>query len=185
MPPVQCPDCGRFLKRDFIASLDAVTPTACPRCGTDLVAGMFEHGASPTRTPAPTLAADVEVATVAVDPDAVGAADAAAGEASTPAPEPAPSVRPPDLEPDDVRRYDDDVLHGWDLGAEPGDPAPLDRPPFPADTVWLGAGAAGGAALAFVVARWRGGSPVSGAVLGGLAGAVAVAIGRQVWRLEA
>ena len=188
MPPVQCPDCGRFLKRDFIASLGA-TSTPCPRCGTGLVAGMFTQGTDLVRSP--TLAADVEVATVAVEPEAVepeaGDAEAVepdAGDADADVHEPAPSVRPPDLEPDEVRRYDDDVLHGWDVGVAQADLAPHDRPPFPADTVWLGVGAAGGAAVALAVARWRGSGQVSGVVLGGLAGAVAVAVGRQVWRLE-
>ena len=203
MPPVQCPDCGRFLKRDFVASLGA-TPSPCPRCGAGLVSEMFEAVPELARTP--TLAADVEVATVAVDADAVDAdavdadavdadageddaGDAAAGDdepdSGAGVHEPTPSVRPPDLAPDAVRRYDDDVLHGWDVGVEQADLAPHDRPPFPADTVWLGVGAAGGAALALAVARWRGSGPVSGAVFGGLAGAVAVAVGRQVWRLEA
>lgn len=189
MPPVQCPSCGRFLKRDFVASLSE-TPVACPRCGAGLVAGMLEGGTQLARTaPTVTLASDVELATVAVGSDAVDAGGRGASDAAPdPDPnlhEPAPSVRPPDLEPDDVRRYDDDVLHGWDVGVEQADLMPHDRPPFPADTVWLGVGAAGGAALALAVARWRGSGPWSGVVVGGLAGAVAVAVGRQVWRLDA
>lgn len=40
MPPQQCPDCGRFLKNDLVASLTD-TPTPCPGCDTGLVAAMF------------------------------------------------------------------------------------------------------------------------------------------------
>jgi hypothetical protein len=42
VPPQQCPVCGRFLKKDFVAALTS-DPTPCPRCETGLVAGMFGH----------------------------------------------------------------------------------------------------------------------------------------------
>lgn len=40
MPPKQCPECGRFLKKDLVASLTS-DPTPCPRCATGLTAQMF------------------------------------------------------------------------------------------------------------------------------------------------
>lgn len=40
MPPQQCPECGRFLKKDLVAALSS-DPTPCPRCETGLTAQMF------------------------------------------------------------------------------------------------------------------------------------------------
>lgn len=38
--PEQCPECGRFLKNDLVASL-AEAEAPCPKCGTSLTAAMF------------------------------------------------------------------------------------------------------------------------------------------------
>jgi hypothetical protein len=40
VPPQQCPECGRFLKKDLVAALSS-DPTPCPRCGIGLTAQMF------------------------------------------------------------------------------------------------------------------------------------------------
>lgn len=115
MPPQQCPECGRFLKKDLVASLTE-DPTPCPRCEAPLLASQF-GGA-----PAGPAEGDRE-------PRDAGS-DAAQA-----------SVRPPDLRPDEVRDAGS-VLEGWDRGAGPLDV--VDRAPFPVDAVVLaGAGLAG------------------------------------------
>ncbi|MEX0835066.1 MAG: hypothetical protein WD010_03175 [Nitriliruptor sp.] len=50
MPPEQCPECGRFLKRALIVGL-AEAPAPCPRCGVELTADRF-GGGTPTDPPA-------------------------------------------------------------------------------------------------------------------------------------
>jgi len=47
--PAQCPACGRFLKRELVASL-AEGPASCPRCGEDLDQTAFD-AARPTAEP--------------------------------------------------------------------------------------------------------------------------------------
>lgn len=57
MPPVQCPECGRFLKQSLVDGLaDADAP--CPRCGTTLTAARFGLDPQPT-SEAPAAAASV------------------------------------------------------------------------------------------------------------------------------
>lgn len=40
MPPVQCPECGRFLANAFVMGL-LTEPNDCPKCGTRLSAANF------------------------------------------------------------------------------------------------------------------------------------------------
>lgn len=40
MPPAQCPECGRFLSKGFVASLTD-EPTPCPSCETPLMGADF------------------------------------------------------------------------------------------------------------------------------------------------
>lgn len=163
MPPQQCPECGRFLKNAFVQSL-TTEPTPCPRCETDLVAAMFGLEAPQPGT-VETAGADAPAAAHAAD--AADAADAAE-----------PSVRPPDLQPTQVRDEPAGVLEGWDRGVGP---APLvDRAPFPMDAVVLaGAGLVGG-----VLGSLFGERGCRGAVLGAAGGVLGAAVARRVWRLE-
>jgi hypothetical protein len=179
VPPPQCPECGRFLKRDVV---DALTddPTACPRCGTGLVAAMFAGStadAAPGTEPTPEAGDERSVR-----PPDLGRADPATTRVLEVTGDGPGSVRPPDLPPVAVRDEPRDVLEGWDVGV---DPAELerwrhDRPPFPADTVIVAGAGVVGALLGAVVADRR----ARGAVVGGLAGLVGAAVLRQVWRLE-
>lgn len=50
MPPVQCPECGRFLKQSLVDGL-AQADAPCPRCGTTLTAARFGLDAQPTAQP--------------------------------------------------------------------------------------------------------------------------------------
>lgn len=58
MPPEQCPECGRFLAKAFVAGL-AAGPAPCPKCATALTGAQFGLGdeAPPPLTPATTAAA--------------------------------------------------------------------------------------------------------------------------------
>ena len=157
MPPQQCPECGRFLKKDFVAALGA-QPTPCPRCETGLTAAMFGVG--------PVPAAEV------AEPDAPladTASDEAAGDAS---------VRPPDLQPTEVRDDPTGVLEGWDRGTGP--PQVVDRAPFPIDAVVL----AGAGLVGAVLGSMLGERGCRGAVLGAAGGVLGAAVARRVWRLE-
>jgi hypothetical protein len=181
VPPPQCPECGRFLKR---AVVDALTddPTACPRCGTGLVAAMFADAADDATAPAPTGPGAEAAEERSVRPPDLGRADPATTRILEVTGGGPGSVRPPDLPPVTVRDEPRDVLEGWDVGA---DPAELerwrhDRPPFPTDTVIVAGAGVAGALLGALVADRR----ARGAVLGGLAGVVGAAVCRQVWRLE-
>jgi len=40
VPPAQCPECGRFLSKEFVASLTD-EPTPCPSCETPLMGADF------------------------------------------------------------------------------------------------------------------------------------------------
>jgi hypothetical protein len=182
VPPPQCPECGRFLKQSYVDQLSA-DPTSCPRCGTGLVASMFPEDRS-VRPPdlGPADATAVPAAPAAdrsVRPPDLGPADATAVPA---APAADGSVRPPDLVPVTVRDEARDVLAGWDVGADRAEVGSwrADRPPFPTDAaIVAGAGVAGALVGALVPPR-RG----RNAALGGAAGVLAAAVGRQVWRLE-
>lgn len=147
MPPQQCPECGRFLKKDFVAALGA-EPTPCPRCETGLTAALF--GAAPAAEPA--------------------AARTAAGDDA--------SVRPPDLQPTDVRDAPAGVLEGWDRGTGP--PAVVDRAPLPIDAIVL----AGAGLVGAVLGSMLGERGCRGAVLGAAGGVLGAAVARRVWRLE-
>ena len=176
MPPKRCPECGRFLSNQLVASL-ASGSQPCPRCETSLSADTIVGGArsssgggdsGPARqrqaAATPTPVERTPVASVSV-----------AG--------PSGSVRPPDLDPVDVRAPDAGVLAGWDVGAtqEEIDGWRRDRRPFPTDTVVVASGALlGGVAGALLTPRQRAGSAVFGVV----AGAVAAAASVRLWELR-
>jgi hypothetical protein len=170
VPPQQCPECGRFLKKAFVESLTS-TPTPCPRCEAELTVHTF--GLEDIIPPAPGPQDPA--------PAGVPAAPDAASRAAAPPPPPAaagtePSVRPPDLQPGAVRDAGEDVLTGWD----PAGPAPVvDRAPFPTDLVVLATSGAAGALLGGLFGE-RG---CRGALLGGASGVIGAALARQVWRL--
>lgn len=57
MPPEQCPECGRFLAKAFVAGL-ASGPAPCPKCATELRGAQFGLGdPAPPVTPATTVPA--------------------------------------------------------------------------------------------------------------------------------
>ncbi len=142
MPPVQCPECGRFLSNDFVQSL-AVEPSACPKCETRLTPAHF--------------------------PDELGQAAAPAGPSEEPA---AAAELRADAAPD--------PLEGWDTpGAAVLD---MDRYRVDAGPPPDGAIIAGAAAMGVVVGALASSRRGRGALLGGLAGAVAAGVARQVWR---
>lgn len=153
--PAQCPECGRFLAKAFVAGL-GTEPTPCPRCESPLTAAMLQDDVAAART----SDAAAQTSEVAPDPDA--------------------SVRPPDLAPDTVR--EDDVLDGWDRGADVVDLARFrdDQPPFPVDAAIVGGGLLAGAILGAMVGQRR----VRGAALGAVVGTLVAATARRVWRLE-
>ncbi len=155
MPPKRCPECGRFLSNDFVASL-AVVSASCPRCETLLAPDMVVGGSSAGR---PTQPREHR-------------AHSSDG-----------SVRPPDLDPSDVRRQDPDVLAGWDLGATPEEVASWrsDRPPFPVDTIIVATGAVAGAVVAGLLARQHRPGWVA---VGTLGGATVTGAWRRVWELR-
>ncbi len=154
MPPKRCPECGRFLANEVVASLDTAS-APCPRCGAQLTPDVVVGGTAAQHATSPAADAD--------------SADR--------------SVRPPDLDPSDVQRRDLDVLSGWDVGATPEEVASWrsDRRPFPTDTVVvLGAGLAGAALAGLVAREHRAGWAAAGVIGGvGLAGAW-----RRIWELR-
>jgi hypothetical protein len=91
------------------------------------------------------------------------------------------SVRPPDLEPGDVRDDASDVLEGWDRGADAAEIAAWneDQPPFPTDAVVVAASGLAGALLGALASSRR----LRGALLGATAGVLVGAILRRIWRL--
>lgn len=168
MPPAQCPECGRFLAKGFVQNL-VTEPAECPKCGLRLSAAHFPDELGQAAAPdgpveEPAAAAELRDDTTP-DPDEL-------------------SVRPPDLDPGDVRRSDDgsrDPLQGWD--APEADVLDLERfragrRPPPDGAIVAGAGAAG-ALVGLLVADRRG----RGAMLGLAAGVAAAAAARQVWTL--
>lgn len=70
MPPQQCPACGRFLKKDFVAALTPA-PTPCPRCETGLVDGMFGVGADAGGGDLPSVETEPSVRPPDLRPDRV------------------------------------------------------------------------------------------------------------------
>lgn len=167
MPPAQCPECGRFLAKVFVQSL-ATEPADCPKCGLRLSAAHFPDALG--QAAAPDGPAEEPAAAAALRSD------------SAPDRDPA-SVRPPDLDPGDVRvgAGRADPLEGWDTSG--GDIVALDqfragRRPPPDGAIVAGAGAAGALLGALLARRWG-----IGVVLGFAAGVAAAATSRQVWRL--
>ncbi len=144
-------------------------PQQCPVCGRflrkDLVAGLTSEP-----TPCPRCATGLTAEMFGLQSAPV------TPEASVAPAE--PSVRPPDLQPGQVRDDPGEVLAGWDRGT-----APLtvtDRPPFPVDAVVLaGAGLAGA-----VLGTLFGERGCRGAVLGAAGGVFGAAVARTIWRLE-
>jgi hypothetical protein len=184
--PAQCPECARFLSKDFVAGL-AVEPANCPKCGRELTVAEFPE----VFGPAEDLQEVDEPAGAAVlrdtEPGDLGPGEAP-GEppVEESAPAGAPSVRPPDLDPTDVRVADDggpDPLAGWDESAA----SVLDLEAYrdrgiapPPDGVIVAGAGLFGALLGLLLARRRGRGALFGALLGLIAGGAA----RQVWRLE-
>jgi hypothetical protein len=176
VPPEQCPECGRFLKRTLVESL-ADAPEPCPKCGIELTAVMFGSAAT-AAAPAPAAADGA--------PAAADGAPAAPGgpAAAVPPPTAAPSgssVRPPDLPPADVRDQPD-PLSGWDVGVPAGRTGTAlidDRRPFPVDTVAVASAAVIGAGLGVLLGR----RPVRDGVLVALGGAVGAGVARRIWQL--
>ncbi len=174
MPPKRCPECGRFLSNELVASL-ASSSVPCPRCDTPLSADTVVggSGASPRSRPR----AQPVVTTAA----AVSSAAASLGGAEED--RDVSSVRPPDLDPRAVQTVDDDVLAGWDVGVTADEVAAwrADRRPFPTDTVVVAVGAVLGGVLGGTVSDRR---RVLGAGVGVLGGAVAAGAARRVWELR-
>lgn len=143
-------------------------PEQCPDCGRFLKAALVD-GLVDAPAPCPKCGATLTAATFGHE-----VATAAAPVAASPG----PSVRPPDLEPGDVRGAPD-VLAGWDVGVPAGGPAVHDQRPFPADTVVvLGAGL-----LGFAVGVLAGKQRGRDATLGALGGLLGAGIARRIWRL--
>lgn len=155
MPPKRCPECGRFLSNELVGRL-ADEQLPCPRCETPLSAEAVV-GASPSGR-ARSSKGD----------------DHSHGEAS---------IRPPDLDPEDVRDAGDDVLAGWDVGADAAEVASWadDQRPLPVDTIVVIAGLAIGAAVGAILPERR---RVIGAMLGAVAGAVTAGASRRLWELR-
>jgi hypothetical protein len=184
VPPQQCPECGRFLKKAFVESLTS-TPTPCPRCEAELTVETFglEEVIPPAPAPASPTPADAQ-GTTGEPPSPAGvplAADVPPPPGAVDGPPAAggvePSVRPPDLQPGTVRDATGDVLEGWD----PDGPAPVvDRAPFPTDLVVMLTSGAAGALLGGLFGE-RG---CRGAFLGGASGVLGAGVARKVWRLS-
>jgi hypothetical protein len=183
VPPQQCPECGRFLKKAFVESLTS-TPTPCPRCGADLTVETFglEEVIPPAPAPASPTPDDARVASDGPPPAGVPASgDVPPPPGAVDGPPPAggvePSVRPPDLQPGTVRDAAGDVLSGWDPD---GPAAVVDRAPFPTDLVVMLTSGAVGALLGGLFGE-RG---CRGAFLGGASGILGAAVARRIWRLS-
>jgi hypothetical protein len=178
VPPAQCPECGRFLRRTLVAALgDDGAP--CPRCGTALRPTMFDD----LEDDAPATAPTYEV--TSVRPPDLGPATATTVDGDDPrsvATSDRDSVRPPDLPPVTVRDEPRDVLAGWDVGVDRQllDRWRQDRAPFPWDATLVVVGGLAGAAVGALAADRRG----RGALWGGLGGLVGAAIARRIWQLD-
>jgi len=155
VPPKRCPECGRFLSNELIGRL-AEEQLSCPRCETPLTADTVVGG-SPSGATRPS------------DGDGGSRDDG--------------SIRPPDLDPHDVRDAGADVLTGWDVGADAAEVASWadDRRPVPVDTIVVVAGLAFGAVVGAILPGRR---PVIGAMLGAVAGAVTAGASRRLWELR-
>jgi len=155
VPPKRCPECGRFLSNELVGRL-AEEQLPCPRCETPLSAdAVVGGGPSGGTTPS-------------------GGDDGSRGDGS---------IRPPDLDPQDVRDAGGDVLSGWDDGADAAEVASWadDVRPLPVDTIVVVAGLAIGAVIGAVLPERR---RVIGAMLGAVAGAVTAGASRRLWELR-
>ena len=148
-------------------------PKRCPECGrflsNELVGMLAEE-----RLPCPRCSTPLSV-------EAIAGADPAARRIRS---EPTSgSIRPPDLDPGEVRDEPDDVLAGWDIGADAAEVASWadDRRPVPVDTIVVGAGVAIGAVGGAILPERR---RVLGAMLGAAAGAVTTGASRHLWELR-
>lgn len=174
MARAQCPECGRFLSGAFVEGL-AVESTPCPKCETLLTASHFDLD-GPGADARPDGADEEPAGAAALREEQPDLPESTRDPVAAAAPT---SVRPPDLDPTDVR---DDVLADWDRpGADVLDLAArrTDTSAPPDAAVVAGAGAAGlllGALLSD--RRTRGG------LLGLLLGVVAAAAARRVWVLD-
>lgn len=153
MPPKQCPNCGRFLKNVLVEALED-GPQPCPGCAEPLTPDLLGRDSGTVADGAGHRA---------------GSGDGGA------------SVRPPDLDPGDVRDDASDVLEGWDRGADAAEIATWneDHAPLPVDAIVVGGSGLVGALLGAVLLRRR----VRGALVGGLFGVLAAAVARRIWRL--
>jgi len=148
---------------------DLLPPKRCPECGrflsNELVGRLAEEQLPCPRCETP-LSAE---AVVGGSPP-----DGAKGGGS---------IRPPDLDPQDVRDAGDDVLSGWDPGADAAEVASWadDQRPLPVDTIVVLVGLAIGAAVGAIVPERR---RVIGAMLGAVAGAVTAGASRRLWELR-
>jgi hypothetical protein len=181
VPPKRCPECGRFLSNELVASL-ASSSVPCPRCETPLSAETIVVGSvgSPRRGPRAQPVAPAVAAAAAVTATATSAAGNAPESAED---REGASVRPPDLDPREVQTPDDDVLAGWDVGVTADEVAAwrTDRRPFPTDTVVVAVGAILGGVLGNLLSEHR---RVLGTGVGVLGGAVAAGAVRRVWELR-
>ncbi|MFO7776852.1 MAG: hypothetical protein R6V28_00705 [Nitriliruptoraceae bacterium] len=169
MPPKRCPECGRFLSNELVASL-ASSSVPCPRCDTPLSADSVVGGARGGQRSQPSATAAAVGSAAVVEVEEQPASEAA-------------SVRPPDLDPSEVQTVDDDVLAGWDVDVTADEIASwrFDRRPFPIDTVVVAVGAVLGGVLGSAVSERR---RAVGAGVGVLGGVVAAGTARRVWELR-
>lgn len=154
MAPAQCPECGRFLSKTFVASL-TVESADCPKCETLLTATQFGLDQS-------------EGVTTPKDRDEEPA-QAAALRAEPPVATPSPAP---------VR----EVLADWDQGGASVHDLDAHRGGngAPPDAAILGGAGVAGLLVGLVVSDRRGRGGLIGLILGLLAAAVA----KKVWVLD-
>lgn len=186
MPPKRCPECGRFLSNELVASL-ASSSVPCPRCDTPLSADTIVGGGGGARQGARAQPVVAALAVTSTAGNGRAPQEQVRDPASVSPPqeqvrEPA-SVRPPDLDPRQVRSVEDNVLAGWDAGVTADEIAGWrsDRRPFPTDTVIVAVGALLGGVIGGAVCDRR---RALGAGIGVVGGAVAAGAGRRVWELR-
>jgi hypothetical protein len=84
MPPSQCPQCGRFLSRDFVLGL-ATEPAPCPKCELLLSSAQFPEVLGAAAEPdapdeEPAGAAEVRAEVADADPDPLDGWDEPGGQ---------------------------------------------------------------------------------------------------------
>ncbi len=154
MAPAQCPECGRFLSKTFIAGL-TVESADCPKCETLLTAMQFGLD-------------QAEGVTTPKDRDEEPAQAAALREAP-----PVATPAPPPL---------GDPLADWDRGGASVHDLAAHRAGngAPPDAAILGGAGAAGLLLGLLVSDRRG----RGGLIGLLIGLLAAALARKVWVLD-